>query len=517
MMRKSKASIIVFWGLALISLLGCAGTQNRASRWSKGKVPPGVSREIAARVDTLADFLFVPRESEKVAQVASATGIRQYTVTDSLWKLLDETRRKAAQQPKPAATDSASLVNNALLANNPTALKSRGATVDLADNRMRIAASASLLLARKDLERALLLDPFKTLTKHHLALTYKLFAERFPRDLSLERAWEKWSELATLEPGEYRHFYNLATVAFGQKQWRKAVSNFQRAEQLMKESAEVSDARLKNPALAETAGIDSSAWFLAIYSQGQALIKQAVDDRIIGRTPEADSADHHLTRARDLIADSTWHRLIDADLKYINWDERNIWGAAMRDSAYALAERGQFNQAAEIYDQLLNKILKTPKAKDDVKWDYATIEYTKLRRRVPAIQRLAEVIATVPKDADGAPEDTTYKNMFENYGAMCYFLGVDTMKINRKVAYDYFERATTIAWKERGKSYLQMAELSKTNIELSLKHAENAVKSEDLFNRDEKKMIFRLLAEGYRRKNDQEKARLYFAKFRELQ
>lgn len=516
-MRKSTAIILILYGVAIISLLGCAGTQSSASRWSKGKVPPGISSEIAARVDILADSLFVPRESEKLAQAASVIGIRQYTITDSLWKLSDETRRKAAQQPKPVATDSASLVNNALLANNPTAQKSKAATIDLADNRMRIAASASLLIARKELEKAVLFDPFKPLTKHHLALTYKLFAERFPRDLSLDRAWGKWSELAALEPGEFRHYYNLATVAFGQKQWRKAVSNFQRAERLMKESAEVSDIRVKNPALAAEAGIDSSALFFAIYSQGQALIKQAVDDRISGRTAEADSADHHLTRARKLLADPTWHKLIDADLKYINWDERNIWGSALRDSAYALAERGQFNQAADIYDQLLNKILKTPKAKNEVKWDYATIEYTKLRRRAPAVQRLGEVIASVEKDADGAPEDTTYNNMFENFGAMCYFLGIDTMKINRKVAYDYFERATTIAWKERGKSYLQMAELSKTNIELSLKHAENAVKSVESFNRDERKMVFRLLAEGYRRKNDQENARKYFAKFRDLQ
>ncbi len=517
-MTQSKIAALGAGSMIILSLVGCAGTQSVGSKWTKGKVPLGVSREIAARADTIADYLFVPRESEKAAQALSATGSRHYTATDSLWKLLEETRRKAAQQPKPAATDTTGAVNAALLTNNPAAQKSANGTVDIADRRMSIAASYNLLEARKNLEKAVLLDPFKPLTKHNLALTYKLFAEKFPRDLSLERAAEKWSELASLEPGEYRHYYNLASVAFAQKQWQKALLNFQRAERLMDTSAVVSDTRVQNPALSEQASLDSSAKFFAVYSQGQALIKQAIEERVNKRTAEADSALHHLKRAKAFIAEAKWHALIDADLKYINWDEGNIWGSALRDSAFALATRGQFNQAAEIYDQLLNKTLNTQHAKDDVKWDYSTIEYTKLRRRASAVQRLGEVIATVPKDSSGAPKDTTYKNMFENYGAMCHFLGADTMKINRKVGYEFFERAAGIAWKERGKSYLQMADLSKANLQLSLQHAEQAVKWESSFNSEEKKLIFRLLAEGYRRTpNSAEKARFYFAKFRELQ
>jgi len=515
-MTWNKRAAIGVVSLAALALMSCAGTQGGGASWSKGKVPLGVSREVAARADTIADLLFVPREREKSAQVLSAQGIRHYTVTDSLWKLVEEHRRKIAQQSKPA-TDSTIAVTPNLAANNPAAPKGRNGTVDIVDRRMTIAASYNLLEARKNLEKARSLDPFKPLTKHNLALTYKLFAEKFPREVSFERAAEQWTDLLRLEPGEYRHYYNLATVSFAQHQWRKALRNFQQAEQLMRASAVVSQVRVDSPNLPVTAGLDSAVLFFAVYSQGQALIKDATEQRVNGRTPEADSALHHLERAKLLTADSNWHRLIDADIKYVNWDERNIWGSVLRDSANALATSAKFTQAAEIYDQLLNKVLRTQRAKDDVKWDYATIEYAKLKRRASAVARLGEVINTIAKDSSGAPVDTTYNNMFENYGAMCHYLGVDTMKVNRKVAYEYFERAAAIAWKERGKSYLNMAELTKTNIELSLKHAENAVAWERLFNTEEKKMIYRLLAEAYRRKNQPDKARLYFDKFRELQ
>ena len=505
-------------GAMLASLLGCAGSQGGA-RWRWGQVPPGVSPEIAARADTIADYLFVPHEDEKTAQALSTKGIRAYTITDSLWKLLDETRRKAAQQqPKPLATDSTSLAGSALAVNNPAAAQNAMSSLDLADRRMSITASANLLEARKNLEQALALDPFKPLTKHTLALTYKLFAEKFPRDLSLDRAAEKWTELAVLEPGEYRHHYNLGTVAFAQKKWLKALQNFQHAELLMTNSKEVSDNRVNNPALPEVAGLDSAVLFFAIYSQGEALIKYAIEARLEAKASEADSALHHFTRAKELTTDPQWLTLIEGNLKYINWDERNIWGSALRDSANSLALRGKFNQAAEIYDQLLMRVLKTRHAKDDVKWDYAKIEYVKLRRRVAAVYRLGEVIDSVAKDITDAPLDTTYHAMFEYYGTMCHALAIDTMKVNRKVAYDFFQMATTLSWKGRGRSYLQMANLAKTNVELSLQHAESAEKWENSYSPDEKKLLYSLLSEGYRRKGKDfaDKARTYFAKLRAL-
>ncbi len=517
-MTVSKAISLCVVLYILFALLGCAGTQG-GSGWSKGKVPLGVSPEIAARADTIADFLFVAREREKSAKQLSATGLRNYTVTDSLWLLLDEARKKNANQPKPAA-DSAKSSNANLASNNPAEQKapaqSRNGTIDILDRRMAIQASYNLLEARKNLEKALLLDPFKPVTKHYLALTYKLFAEKFPREVSLDRAAEQWSALTRLEPGEYLHYYNLGGVYYTQQQWQKAFFNFQRTEQILSDYAEVSNTRINNPAMPGSAAMDTTRLFDAIYLQAQSLIRVVVDKKHSGKTVEADSALAHLKRAKQRTPDPQWHALIDADIKWIHWDDRNIWGSVRRDTAFALANRGKFKEAVEIYDELLKQILQTKRAKDDVRWEYAMIAYTKLKRRATAVAWLAEVIRDIPQDSSGAPLDTTYNRMFENYGAMCYYLGLDTMKIDRRVAFQYFEQAATIAWKDRGKSYLLMADLTKTNAELSLKHAETALALADNFTVEEMKSVYRLLVDGYRRKNQMDKARFYMDKFREL-
>jgi tetratricopeptide (TPR) repeat protein len=515
-MTVSKALSLCAVSFVLFMLLGCAGTQSGLGR---SKVSPGVSPEIAAQADEIAKYLFVPRAKEKEAQTLSAQGLRHYAVTDSLWKLLDESRKKNAPRVKPAADSvNGSQVN--LAANNPadpkTQASSSSAGIDIVESRTTIQAKYNLLEARKKLENALARDPYKPVTKHYLALTYKLFAEKFPGVVTLERAADQWRELAKLEPGEYLHYYNLGAVHYTLQQWREALSNFQRAEQTLADYAEVSNERLANPSLAREAATDSTRWFDAAYLQAQALIRLVIAKQQKGRTPEADSVLRHLQRAQRLTAEAQWLALIEGDIKWVQWDSLNLWGSAQRDTASLRASRGQFEAAAQIYEDLPRDILQTKRAKDDVRWEYATIVYAKLRRRALAIDRLAEVIQSVAQDSSGAPRDTTYNRMFENFGAMCYYLGQDTMKVDRKVAFQYFERAAAVKWKERGRCYLFMADLTKTNPEFSLRHAESALALSDNFTTEEMKSLYRLLIEGYRRKNQMDKARLYMDKFREL-
>lgn len=492
-------------------LVGCAGTQT--GFWPKGQVPPGVAQTVAMRADTLAERLFVPFKREQAALQLSREGQRHYAVSDSLWPVWDALQRKSA---KPAKAE-----GDSTPAGPTTEVKLQaqsGNGVDYAAaSKIRIQAIFNLKQAREKLEKSLQQDPFKPLTRHYLALTYKLFAERFPHELSLERAAEAWSPLALLEPGEYRHFLNLGNTYFALGQWRKALTHFQLAESILINSAEVSGARVDNPSLPQSAWIDSTHLFASVYFQAQTLIKQVVAERKVRAEAEADSALLHLNQARNLTSDPKWHALIAADIKYITWDKKNIWGSALRDSANAVAERGDFRKASDIYDQLLNRVLETDHAKNDVKWDYAKIEYTKLKRRVSAIERLGGVVADIDKDDSGAPEDSRYKSMFEDYGAMCYLVGLDTTRVNRKTAYEYFELAASIAWKEQGKVFLRMAELTRANFELSLQHAEKALPHEPSFNLEERKLLFDLLAQGYRRKGEAELARKYFEKFRALQ
>lgn len=495
----------------MLSLVGCAGTQG--GFWPKGETPPGISKRVAARVDTLAERLFVPFKREQAALQLSREGQRHYAVSDSLWPAWDALQRK---DTKPAQTGADSTAAPAAGEIHAQA-QSRNGTDYASTSKIRIQAIFNLKQAREKLEKSLRQDPFKPLARHRLALTYKLFAERFPHEVPLERAAETWSVLALLEPGEYRHFLNLGNTYFAMGQWSKALTQFQLAESLLDGSAAVSNARVDNPSLPQSAWIDSTDLFNTVYLQAQTLIKQVIAERKSPAIREAETALEYLEKARGLTSSAKWHALIVGDIKYITWDENNIWGSALRDSAQALAGRGDFRKAADIYDQLLNRVLETKRAKNDVKWDYAKIEYAKLKRRASAIARLSGVISDIEKDGSGAPVDTTYNSMFEDYGTMCYLVGLDTTRVNRKIAYEYFELAASIAWKDQGKIFLRMAELTRANIELSLQHAEKALPHETSFNSEEKKLLFDLLAQGYRRKGETDRARIYFEKFRELQ
>jgi hypothetical protein len=88
--------------------------------------------------------------------------------------------------------------------------------------------------------------------------------------------------------------------------------------------------------------------------------------------------------------------------------------------------------------------------------------------------------------------------------------------VNRRVAYDYFARAAAIKWKDRGKSYLQMAELSHSNAELSIRDGENALALSGQLTSEQLKKLYRLLIDSYRSKNEMDKARVYFDKLRTM-
>ncbi len=484
---------------AVLILLGCAGSRG-------GKVPLGVSAEVAARADAITAKLFVSPDQERQAEIFGEQGIKHYLSADSIWAALDTMRRQA--EAKKAAADS----TDGLQAASATASKPPGDGLSrpnldpLLDRKLTIQGSYRLIEAEKSLEKSLQLYPFDPQTRNYLALTLRLFAEQFPKERSYDKPLEIWKDLAQLEPGEYLHFYNLGATAFAAKKWREALVNYGKAEELMLASAEVSQKRVQNPSLPKEAAVDSARWLSAVYRQALSAIK----------LEEVEPALRYLCRARTLTDDSTMVDKIDYYLKWINWDAGNIRGAILRDSAAELASEWKYVEAVKIYDDLINKTLKTKRARDDISWDYASIEYNRLNRKARAIVRLDEVIKTLPTDTSGVPLDSSYKDAFENYGRMCHNLGVDTIRVDRRVAYGYFERATTVSWSGRGKSYAFMAELTQSNADLAIRNGEYALKFVNQLTAEQLKKVYKILIDGYRRKRQMDTAREYFAKLRAI-
>lgn len=491
-MRKD-ATTLRSWAILLLlaaatALAGCA------SGGRSGKVPLGVSPRIAATADSIGKRLFVSKEHERKADWHCRQGIHHYHLSDSIWTRVDAGR--------PAASDTPATAMNSGLNGTPAAKPG----VDPELRRNTILATYHLMEAQRNLSKALQYHGFNPQAKHYLALTYKLLSERYPRHDSFDKAIEQWEFLARLEPGEYLHRYNLGATYFAKQDWRRALLNYAQAEELLLLSAAVSPRRLADPSLTAAAAIDSVSLLYSVFYQGQSAIK----------LEEAAQALHHLERAKLLTENPTVLAAIAENIRWINWDDGNIRASVLRDSANTLVSQGKYDEASKLYDLLLNKLLRTQRARHDIAWDFATIEYARLGRRASAIARLDEVMKHIPTDNSGAPLDTTYRKNFDTYGVMCLDLGTDTARVNRRVGYEYLERASRIACKDRGRIFIEMADLSKPNPDISIANAERALAWEQSFDTLELRRLYELLVEGYRHKNQPAEARKYFEKRKAL-
>jgi len=495
--------------LAVAALLvGCGGGKMRGYRgMSAVKVPPGVAPLVAVHADSIVAGLFVTMKDEREAQKFFEKGRHHYAASDSLWFVLDNAKKSPNQAV--SAADSLAAVKQTVTG----ALKLQEAAQNLQnfdrtqEQRLSIQASYNLKEAQRYLERSVKLNPFNLQVQNYLALTYKLLAQRFPLEMSFDRALQIWGTLARLEPGEYLHHYNLGSTYFAEQHWAEALENFKKSEEILLTSVEVSPQRLQNPNLPVEATVDTTYRFLSIYFQAQSAIKLL----------HAELALQKLHHAKTLTRNAEYLTTIATVVKWINWDDGNIYGSVMRDSANALANRGKFEEAGKIYDELIHRILQTKRTRDEISWTYAAIEYTNLHRKAKAVSRLYEVIQNIPKDRNGAPMEENYKNYFEAYGTMCFNIGVDTLRSDRKLAYTYFSQAAEIDWTGRGKSYLFMTELSRANPQMLIANGEKAAGLASRLSTEELQNLYKLLVDGYRRSGQVDKAKNYFAKLRAMQ
>lgn len=505
-MKMHSYSVIVLM-LFSIYVAGCSstGTSVRSFDGKRAvKVPPGVNPIVAVRADSIAAGLFVSMKHEREAQAHFEQGRRHYEVSDSMWAVLDAAKKSSVKSV--SKDDSLAAVKETITG----AVKLNEAAQNLQnydrtqEQRLIIQASYNLKEAQKSLEKSVQLNPFNAEVQNYLALAYKLLAGRFPQEMSYEKSLRIWGTLARLEPGEAGHYYNLGSAFLAAGQWAEALDNFKKCEEVLQASAEFNPRRLANPALPVEASVDTTMLFFAAYNQAQAAIK-LFDDK---------TALASLSRAKKWTHVPQNLEAVESTMKWINWDDGNIFGAVMRDSANTLANQGKLVEVGKIYEDLINRILKTQRAKDEVSWTYALIEFTTLNRKASAVARLYEVVRSIPKDADGTPIDTTHKTYFDAYGTMCHNLGTDTLRSDRKLAYTYFSQAAEINWKGRGKSYLSMTELTRGNPELMVANGEKALALAEQLTPDELQSLYKLLVDGYRRLGQPEKARFYFEKVR---
>jgi len=515
----SRLAHIAFLLLASWLTTSCGIFLKSSSRNRTIDVPPGVSPAVAVRADSLALGLFVSLQDERKAKALNTQAEKHWSASDSLWAILDSARvgHKTVSKEDSAQSRAHSQTGYNELAQAAPLLVQFDKTQE---RQLIIQASYHLDQARKALEKSIQLDPFNKSAQNLLALVYQNIATRFPHEMNYEKALHIWGTLIRLEPGEYQYHYKLAETYFLMEKWSDAFENFQRTEDILLASAEVNPLRVNDPEKPVNAVTDSTTLFYSVWYQGQCA----------SRLLDAEKALHHLKRAWDLTPTKANRSAIESTIAWINWDDGNIRASVMLDTATALVNRADrlaalgntaeakkyYKKATEVQEEMLS-IIKTTHARHETEWTLAYIEYTHLGRQAAAVNRLLTLVESMPKDEQGAPLDSSYRNYFDTYGTMCHNLGVDKLESDRRLAYTYFLQATTIHWQGRAKSFLSLAELSSSNPKQMVEYGEKALALSEQLAPDELMRLHKFLVDGYRRLREVTKARIYFEKLRNLQ
>lgn len=504
MMRRNfdviKSAATIVFCLAAIA-------QAQTRRFDAVRIPPGVTPLTATQADSLTQQLFVARAQEVQAESLVVKAEEYRVQSDSLWSVLalaDAARRPISREDSLAALRETLDGYNKMQKGLPVIEQYLKAQ----DEKKRLQAVGMLQQAEVALRRAVALNPYFTHARVLLASVYKLLAQRLPdrSRVNYDQAITTWETIVRLQPGEYQNYFDLALNYYAVKAYSPALTNFEQAEQKLLAGASVQDSRIADPAQPVAAVVDSARLFLSVFYQSQCAIKR-------NDAKQNDEAKVYasLERARQFAHTPQYRSLALYFKRWMDWDRGNIVGATMRDSTAILSARGEFAKAAKIYEDMIPK-LRSESARHEFGWKLALVEFSSLKRKPEAAERMLRIVKAIPTDSLGVPtrSDTLAQTYFDNFATMCVNLGSENLEINRKLAYTYFLQSASLHWAGRGKSYLAMASLADASPKQVIADGEKAYQLAHQLDADEVINLHKLLIRNYRRLGLFEKAKLHF-------
>lgn len=495
--RTTFARRISLYGFAVLFLaFGCSGNRSISRRQSRLLVPAGVDSTVAMRADTLAEGLFVSIERENRANQLKVIGKSRTSQSDTLWKYLSN---DLGPDFEVTAENEARAVESFNAgARNLQELSQLGDSSQDANTRMK--SQSLLLAAKKNFERAVMLNPFDLEAKSWLARVYQTMAARFLDEDNHKRAVQVLENLLRLERGEHSLYARLGEAYYALEDWPDAYHNFAMAESVLRSAAGLDFDATSEPV--QDATPDSATLFYYVYYQGDTEIKMHQADRGL----------RSLTRALTYASTDQERADVQSYIDWVNWDDGNTRAVVLRDKYVALQEEGKYKEAASGFLKLVQQ-LRTRRAIDETIWRLAVLEFQHLKRQNKGIDRLKNVIKLAAKDSRGAPLDSSYRKYFDSYGVMCHNLGLANIKKNRKFAFIYFQQAAAVAWKNRAKSHLEIAKLSRNSAKAVLHNCENALAQPEQLDANEQMQAYQLMVEALKRSGRFDEARKYYSKW----
>ncbi len=500
-------SVMGFIVLAFILLNGCAGTKKsgREVMEKKPLAAAGIDSSVIAGADSLADDLFVSWERQKLAAQKQSTGESEVSESNRLWDVFSG--KLDSTSVNPADTLQAITQFNKGAEHLIALQKLQNSSQEISEQQLKKQSLVHLDSARVYFEQSFILNPFDTNTRLWLARVYQLLAERFLADAYMNKAAIVLENLLKIDKGQHGLYGRLGQVYMALENWEKAHRNFREAEDVLQQTAlflvpegqSISDSTVE-------AATDSTAWFLYVYYQAEMNI----------RVYNAETALANLTRAETLTRNAEDSLTIKSTRDWIDWDDGNILASEYRDELQDLVKNEAYSKAADGYKSLAKR-LKTDRARREIEWLLAVLEYSHLDKAGQALERMASVAKFYLDDTSGvARADTMYRQYYISYGTMCHNRGLKYLKEKQfRKALAYFQQSCTIPWKQRAKSYLEIAKLSINNPARAVESAEQALLGRDQLSAQETKDVLRIMVAGLKRLGRFEEAAAYFREYRQ--
>jgi tetratricopeptide (TPR) repeat protein len=497
------------YGFITILVCSCAGTNSGKGPKTKKERPPeipaGVDSSTAVAANKFARQIFVEYPLQVKAKQYADSAVVRFERSERIWKILEGRPESSANIDPVAAIEQFNTAGRSL--RQAVDLDKQAATTPIDAATLRRQSLKALETSRTAFELSLQLNPFDQSTKLWLARTYQLLAKRFLDERNYLKAIGVLEHLVRLEKDQHALYARLGDCYMAMKQYPTALQNFQKAEEVL-----VATTVFNVPAGNEltvanvAAATDSAARFLYLYYQGEANIKLL----------DAQGALTALHRAQNYAPTPENRATVEANINWINWDDGNIPASEKRDSLLAWTDAGKYNDAAKGFRKLLPD-LRSSRARREIGWRLATLEFNFLQREEEALNTMQTVVKARGSDSLSVIADSLYQKYIDSYGAMCFNQGQKMLAAKKfTTALTYFQQAARLDWNYRAKSYLEWSKLAVNDAPRAETLAKEALKYSQQLDPREELAAMELVTQALKRQGKFNEARQYFERYRKL-
>ena len=423
--------------------------------------------------------------------------INQFVLSDSLWKMWQSVRDSQFVIPQTDTTGALKRlgVGSQKAKKAVQMIQQISESMDsLKANKIKLDAILELEKARVDLEESIKLNPYDHRTQKWLVWIFQQLADLHTERENYGRATTMLEYLAYILKDDPQLFYKLGENYLWLGNWKKARENLMKSINLVLDS--------------DWETINTDELFFHYSLRAEAEIQ-------MGMVQEALLT---LNYAKLIAPSPEEEQRIQWQIKWINWDDGNLTNSIKYDELKEKFKNCKdHNKLISDYMTLLGK-LTTNNAKNEIHWQISKLEFQFLNKRVEAIMRLFNVIREIEIDSLGVAIELENQRYLNDYGLMCYNLGVENLKQNDyKVAYIYFTQSAAIHWEGIGKSYFQLAYISNSKNDVAIQLCNKALQFRNSLSLTEIYQTYELLFNSYKRKGVFDQAELWYQKLVNVQ